>query len=450
MTKNNRVIWNEGLFLQPQHFQQQERYLEHEIQVRTASFNAWSHGFNELVLDQDLLACGKVAVLKASGYFPDGSHFSIPDRDPAPACLDIESTGKAGKVFLTLARPHWSSPQLEWSGSAETGKTSYIGQDVELPSIFEPELEMQTISIARLQTFLSVDEHHQDGHVRLQVCELLETADPHARIDPSFIEPCLCSLGNSNIRQILQAVTALLESKINQLRERRIRRGSHSSSEIGDFLLLQNCVQQRLLFAHLLQRRPLHPESAYRQMLHCLGAITLYGNDTAASFLPSYRHQDLRGTFAAIHAAIREALAALHDPYAIQIPLVKQHGGIHIGQIADGHLLSQARFYLTVSAHAPEEVIRKQFPTTVKIGPLEKLRDLVNLNLPGVRLQHLQAGQVALPYYADHLYFQLDTRNEALWKMLQPGGHLAIHYAGDLPQLRIELWAVRPEKEQLR
>jgi type VI secretion system protein ImpJ len=28
MSDKNRVVWSEGLFLRPQHFQQQERYLE--------------------------------------------------------------------------------------------------------------------------------------------------------------------------------------------------------------------------------------------------------------------------------------------------------------------------------------------------------------------------------------------------------------------------------------
>jgi type VI secretion system protein ImpJ len=27
MTENNRIVWSEGLFLRPQHFQQQERFL---------------------------------------------------------------------------------------------------------------------------------------------------------------------------------------------------------------------------------------------------------------------------------------------------------------------------------------------------------------------------------------------------------------------------------------
>ena len=337
MTKNSRVIWSEGLFLQPQHFQQQERFFEHEIHVRSSHFNGHFHGFHTLQLDADLLVAGRIGVLKATGYFPDGTYFSIPDKDPAPPCLTLASFPNAGKVMLSLANPHWHAPQLEWQENGENAdkqaRLKFVGESVEMPNHHDPELEPQSVDVARLASFLSVDTQHQEGHVQLQVCELLSSRNGEIRINEAFIEPCLCSLQNSNIRRVLDAVLALLESKISQLRQRRIRKGSHNSSEIGDFLLLQACVQHRLIFAHLLGSKQVHPEAAYLRLLACLGSVTLYGDDSAADFSPSYNHDNLRLAFEAVLAAIRNALAGLHDQHAIQIPLVQKQGGIHIGQM---------------------------------------------------------------------------------------------------------------------
>ncbi|BET27447.1 type VI secretion system baseplate subunit TssK [Limnobacter thiooxidans] len=404
-------------------------------------------------LDADLLVAGRIGVLKATGYFPDGTYFSIPDKDPAPPCLTLASFPNAGKVMLSLANPHWHAPQLEWQENGENAdkqaRLKFVGESVEMPNHHDPELEPQSVDVARLASFLSVDTQHQEGHVQLQVCELLSSRNGEIRINEAFIEPCLCSLQNSNIRRVLDAVLALLESKISQLRQRRIRKGSHNSSEIGDFLLLQACVQHRLIFAHLLGSKQVHPEAAYLRLLACLGSVTLYGDDSAADFSPSYNHDNLRLCFDGVLTAIRNALAGLHDQHAIQIPLTPKPGGIHIGQITDRTLVDNAHFYLSVHALAPEELIQRQLPSTVKIGPVEKLRDLVNLNLPGVRLKSVQQSPAALPHYADHLCFQLETRAEPLWKLLEQTGHLAIHYAGDLPELRLELWAVRREQERL-
>lgn len=453
MTKNSRVIWSEGLFLQPQHFQQQERFLEHEIHVRTSHFHAYAHGFHMLQLDPDLLVAGKVGILKASGYFQDGTYFSIPDQDPPPPCLNLSDFPKTGRVFLCLAKPHWSAGQLNWQvdkADSNTARPSkFLADHAEIPSVYDPELDPQSVDLARLNLFLSTDALHQEGHVQLPLCELQESKNHEVQINSRFIEPCLCGLRNANIRRTLEAVLGLLENKIAQLRQRRIRKGSHNSSEIGDFLLLQSCIQHRLVFAHLLNTKQLHPEVAYLRLLACLGAVTLYGDDTAADFSPNYDHDNLRLAFENVLNGIRNALAGLHDQHAIQIPLIQKQGGVHIGQVADRSLLSNAHFYLTVHALAPEELVQRQFPSTVKIGPVEKLRDLVNLNLPGVRLKGVQQSPAALPYYADHIYFQLETRTEPLWKMLEQTGHLAIHYAGDLPELRLELWAVRREQENL-
>ena len=90
MSENNRVIWSEGLFLKPQHFQQQDRYLESYIEARAGSLRNYPWGFTELKLDNDLLSIGKLAIAKASGVFPDGTPFDIPNRDEAPEPLELD------------------------------------------------------------------------------------------------------------------------------------------------------------------------------------------------------------------------------------------------------------------------------------------------------------------------------------------------------------------------
>jgi type VI secretion system protein ImpJ len=81
-------------------------------------------------------------------------------------------------------------------------------------------------------------------------------------------------------------------------------------------------------------------------------------------------------------------------------------------------------------------------PTQVKVGPVERIRDLVNLHLPGVALRPLPLAPRQIPYNAGYQYFELDTGHD-LWKQMPQSGGLAIHVAGDFPGLRLELWAIR-------
>ena len=102
MTINNRVVWREGLFLRPQHFQQHERAIERQLEIRASSLRAWGWGFTELELERDLLATGRVAVRRARGVLPDGTPFSMPDDDPVPPALEVSGATRDRTVFLAL------------------------------------------------------------------------------------------------------------------------------------------------------------------------------------------------------------------------------------------------------------------------------------------------------------------------------------------------------------
>ena len=88
----NRVVWSEGLFLQPQHFQQHERYLERLIEGRSAALRAYGYGFAKLNVNEEQLALGKVAITTATGLMSDGTPFDFPVWQEPPHALAIPVT----------------------------------------------------------------------------------------------------------------------------------------------------------------------------------------------------------------------------------------------------------------------------------------------------------------------------------------------------------------------
>src|SRR3954466_1290327 len=89
MSAHNRVIWSEGLFLQPQHFQQQDRYFEQYIETPVLSLVSYAWGFAEIEIERVFLKIGKIGLRRLAGVFPDGTPFRMPDNDPLPAPIDI-------------------------------------------------------------------------------------------------------------------------------------------------------------------------------------------------------------------------------------------------------------------------------------------------------------------------------------------------------------------------
>ena len=73
MTDKGRVVWTEGMFLRPQHFQQQTRYFENYVESRVRSISDFSWGLTQFEFDQELMLQGKLSTANAAGILPDGT-----------------------------------------------------------------------------------------------------------------------------------------------------------------------------------------------------------------------------------------------------------------------------------------------------------------------------------------------------------------------------------------
>jgi type VI secretion system protein ImpJ len=111
--------------------------------------------------------------------------------------------------------------------------------------------------------------------------------------------------------------------------------------------------------------------------------------------------------------------------------------------VPDRELFRSASFVLAVKADLAPAALLNGFPQQAKLGPVERIRDLVNLQLPGIALRALPVAPRQLPFHAGFTYFELDRSSE-LWKQFATSAGVALHVAGDFPGLALEFWAIRP------
>jgi type VI secretion system protein ImpJ len=199
-------------------------------------------------------------------------------------------------------------------------------------------------------------------------------------------------------------------------------------------------------FAHLQRLAVLHPERLYDLMLGLAGELSTFREARRPVAYPAYRHDDLAPCFRAVMADLRQSLSMVLEQTAIPIDLQDRKHGVRVAVIADVQLQRSASFVLAVSAQMPDAALRARFPTQVKIGPAERLRDLVQLQLPGITLHALPVAPRQIPFHAGFTYFELETRGNELWKQLETSGGLAMHIAGDFPGLSLEFWAIRSDR----
>jgi type VI secretion system protein ImpJ len=80
----NKVLWGEGLFLRPQHFQQQDRYHEHRLHESVKALHPYAWGVNQIEIDREALANNALRLLELSLRFQDGELYDAPGADELP------------------------------------------------------------------------------------------------------------------------------------------------------------------------------------------------------------------------------------------------------------------------------------------------------------------------------------------------------------------------------
>src|SRR6185437_7214683 len=97
MKRQSRVVWSKGLFLTPQLFEAQERFLEGEVQFRSllTGFERW--GVDELNIDETALLNRKFRLTGCSGILDTGLAFSMPATDPLPEQREFDSRSDGGQ-----------------------------------------------------------------------------------------------------------------------------------------------------------------------------------------------------------------------------------------------------------------------------------------------------------------------------------------------------------------
>jgi type VI secretion system protein ImpJ len=187
----------------------------------------------------------------------------------------------------------------------------------------------------------------------------------------------------------------------------------------------------------------LHPEELYRLLIGIAGQLSTFtSSGKRAPEFPVYRHDDLKTVFEPVQRVLHECLGTVLEQTAIPIPLKEPKYGISAAPIMDRNLLSNSTFVLAVRADLAGDKLRQRFPANAKIGSVEKIRDLVMSQVPGIPVRALPVAPRQIPYDAGSVYFELDASSDH-WPDLKESGGFAIHVGGDFPGMEMDFWAIR-------
>ncbi len=395
----NRVVWTEGLFLQPQHLQQQDRYMERLVRTSTAGLRPFAWGLTQLDFDADLLTLGKFALRTAAGILPDGTPFSVPGDADHPRPLDLAGDRAQQHRLPAAADPPARrggdrAPPSRWKPSPASPSTEHEAADSNAGYAGQRDGAGRQAAAAlrargRGARGVRRDRarphrrgaRRQERGARRELHPAAAAEQRVARRWPGFVTQ----------------LQGLLHHRAEALAGRVSETATRGAAEIADYLMLQLCNRYEPLLTHLADTvAQLHPETFYRVCVSLAGELATFTETRKRpTAFPAYRHDDLQATFRPVMAALRQSLSAVLEQTAVPIPLQERKFGIRVGPITDRTLVATGTWVLAVKAQMPAEALRRGFPNLVKIGPVEQIRELINVALPGDRGARPAGGAAA-------------------------------------------------------
>jgi type VI secretion system protein ImpJ len=442
MSQTDKPIWLEGMFLRHEHFQQMDRYVEKRLKDCAQIISSFSFGFSRLVLDQQHLSLGRIAIADCAGLFPDRTFFDSATDCDVPPFFQVPDDFHNRIVYLAI--PLRGADLLETNTTNRPSLARFTAKTERVRDNTSEDHEPVEIEVARLNLKILTENDDLSQFAVLPMARVMEKrSDGSLILDPRYIPTCLDVKVSPVLSGFMQELVGLLYNRGEDLAARVTRPGAGGSSAMLDFLLLQLINRYETFLKHLSRIERLHPELFFEELLKLYGELsTVTSSKKRLTVELEYDHENLAVSFAPIFEGVRQALSVVLEQTAIPMQLQMTKQGIRVALLKDKSLLDDATFVLAAKANVAVEQLRTRFPAQIKIGPVEKIRGLINIQLPGIPIEALPVAPEQIPYHSGFTYFRLDRDNQ-FWKYMNASTGFAFHISGEFPGLELEFWAIK-------
>jgi len=451
VSRHRRVAWREGMLLSPQDLQQCDRYVESVLDDRLRALQPLGAGFTHLVVDMDELRNGRIGILEARGVLPDGTPFAVPDHDPPPAPRAIAGHLGPGQDVL---RAHFGIPKVR-VGRAQLGEAPPPGSPG--PRYSAESIEIADDNDASSSRPVTVARHNLcvlfpppldalDEHDALPFAELKRSGESAFALREDYVPPCLAVGASPYLMSRLKSELDILLETSRRLSNMRSIRGGVADFSVGDLNSFGKLLRVNAsipLLRHIVERRHVHPERAYRFLASLVGELCSFVPDPTAMDLPPYKHEALGATFQELHAIFMRVVGREDDHRCVRIELQKLEDSIYVGLIEDPRLLEQgSSLFVGASAEIEKDRLLRDFPVKAKIASRGEINKIVEFGLDGVPVSFVQDPPGACPRRPNFFYFKLDPAGDA-WDRVRGAKNVAIFAPPDMPRLSLDLLGLR-------
>ncbi len=440
MKRNRKIIWGEGMFIAPQHFQQQERYFSHYIEQYVAALGAGqNYGVTALEIDRERLKIGQFSLRYCKGVFADGSYFES-DRE---LLLEIPEGCVDKKILLALPMVIEGEPE---SGTVADNRR-YYPESARLYDSSETGSNSIETDLAQINVRLVLEGEDCSGLNTIAIARLLERRESGAVVlDQSFICTALQYGASYIITERLKEIEVLIETRANAVVS-RIEAGRERKSDqtlMQDYLWLQT-LNRWIPWLHLtLQNVNTSVAEVYSKLTVLSAELSTFSSEVSEK--PAVlQSKDLSAAFLPLFAKLREQLSLVQSDKVREFNwddnlFVKRR--LLRTAIADIHMMENYRFVLCVESSIGAANLIKLFPSACKLCGLSQIAQVVRNGLSGVNLTALPVAPSELKPRNDVCYVEIDTHHKYWRELMDKREPIVAHIDARIPDLQLKLYAL--------
>ncbi len=444
----SKVVWSEGMYLGPHHFQSQNRYFEDLLHFVTSSVWFEAFGFVGYELDAEALRNGTASLTHARGIFPDGLLFDMPESDPLPEPRDISDhfSPTAESLLVRLAVASQKTGQANCSLTPDNGAGGLRFSAVELALHDENTGgDEKAVRLGRKNIRVLLQDEKDEGMVSMPVARVVRDGSGQFVYDPRFIPPCVQISGCENLMALLRGLLGTLEERSATL-PRAGRGGGRfaaglSTQEVAGFWFLHAINSALAVLRHQYYSKHGHPEELFVELSRLAGALCTFGLDSHPRSLPLYDHLELGKCFRELDQHIRRHLELLVPTSCVTMPLKAAGRYIYAAEIQDQRCLDRSRWILSIHSEVGEADLIIRTSQLVKVCSRQFVPELVKRALQGLTLTHLPVPPSGISPRVDHQYFSV-SRSGPCWEHIVKERSVGVYVPGELPDPELELLVV--------
>jgi type VI secretion system protein ImpJ len=447
MIRSGKILWGEGLFLRPQHFQRQDAYHEWRLAEQALALHPEGWGLRHLALDTGSLARGEVRITALQLIFPDRDLYCAPGDDELPAPLSLAGlpAGTSEIVLhVALAPMRGAGGNLGRDGDAARAAARFVLQEADAADWFTQAVEAPLATLRRQARLLIADEPREHLSA-LPLLRLRRQAGGGFEVDARFVPPVMSLSASPALCDMLRRLLGMLQAKVDALYGLHREPSRHviefRSGDVASFWLLHTCSAAFAGLSHLADHPQLHPERLFERLLELAGALMTFSRTHGLADLPTYLHATPQEGFTKLEHIVSDLLETVISTRCFSIALKEERSAYHQARLDSHKIDANTRFFLGVQASVPAPELVQLVPQRMKLGAPDDVEKLVLSATQGVRLAHAPQVPAAVPVRPGALYFAIEPRGPLYERMLQ-ARTLTLYAPGGLPDLQLELFAL--------